>query len=487
MIIINKELTALIPFFLFFFNIIILTLLISYSIKNFKNLTFTILAFFVSFLSLFFVIKIDPIDINYLLRIDKYSIFYSKVFLIFSCMICIMSYESLKNKKNNNSQFYLLILLSTLGCIILTSVNNLISLCIGIELVNIPLLGLMCCLGNYKQSLSSVIKYMVLSSISFSFLLFGVACVYIGSEGGLSFFELQRSLNLAIDDSIYVLLFGISFIIVSFAFKLSIFPFGLWISDIYNGMHSIVLSYFSTLSKLSLFISLVRFFLYIPYIKGKILYYLLEIMAIFSILFGNIMALFESNLKKLMGYSSMSSFGYLLAALLSFNSFPFFLDVIAIYICSYLASSVGIFFIMNLIDLNNKNKFKENIISSYKGLFWSDPFLAISLTIMLFSLSGIPINLGFISKFLLFCSIFNSHLIFLGIVSFLGTLLSFYYYFRIIVNLYSFSSEFEKISFFTHIKTVPGFIIFLLDLFLVFFGFFPSDLIVWLNDVIVFL
>ncbi|CAL4042374.1 NADH-quinone oxidoreductase subunit N [Buchnera aphidicola (Tetraneura ulmi)] len=486
MIIINKELTALFPFFLFFLNIITLTLLISYSVTNVKNLIFTAFSIFFSFLSLFFIINKDPIDINYLLRIDKYSIFYSKVFLVFSFIICIMSYSSLKDKKNDHSQFYLLILLSTLGCIFLTTVNNLISLCIGIELVNIPLLGLICCLGNYKQSLSSTIKYMVLSSISFSFLLFGIALTYLVSSG-LSFFELQRSLNYLSNDNLYILLFGIGFIFISFAFKLSIFPFGLWIPDIYNGMHSIVLSYFSTLSKLSIFVSFVRLILYIPYRKGRILYYLLEIMAFFSILFGNIMALFESNFKKLMSYSSMSNFGYLLAVLLSFNSYPFFLDVIAIYICSYLASNIGIFFIMNLVSINNKKKFKENIIASYKGLFWKDPFLAVSLTIMLFSLSGIPINLGFISKFLLFFSIFSSHLFFLSFVVFFSTLLSFYYYFKIIVNLYYFSSECEKVSFFTHIKTIPGFIIFLLDLFLVFFGFFPSNLIVLLNDVIVFL
>ncbi|CAL4320107.1 NADH-quinone oxidoreductase subunit N [Buchnera aphidicola (Eriosoma grossulariae)] len=485
MMVIVQSLTALLPVLILAFSVIVIMLSIAWNRNFFLNFILSLVGLLLSFLSLFMVSQHTPLDINFLLRIDNYSILYSGIILFFSFCTCIFSYSSLLNYHSSKDEFYLLILLSTLGCVLLTMAVHMASLFIGFELVSLPLIGLIGYFKHYNQFLESTLKYMILSSLTSALLLFGISLVYIGS-GGLSFIELQQAFNISSSQHIILLLFGTGIILISFFFKLSIFPFHLWIPDVYQGATALVLTYFSTVVKISFFIALVRFFLYLPVNKIFVLNYLCTIIAFISILFGNIMALFQNNLKRLLAYSSISHFGYLLIALLTCQFYPYFLETLGIYLLGYCVSNLGIFAVLNSIS-NLNQKFDIDQIVSYRGFYCKNPFLSVFMTIFIFSLAGIPISLGFISKLFLLTSISMEHFWFLGFSIILGTIISLYYYLKIIIILYNNNINYSKNIQAWNIITLTNFLILLLGMINIFFGLFPNILIEIFNRCIIYL
>ncbi|QCI18724.1 NADH-quinone oxidoreductase subunit N [Buchnera aphidicola] len=438
MIINLKELTALFPLLILIASVVIVMLYIAYKRNHFIIFLLSIFGLIITLFSLCFLFSNVPIDVTSLFHITKYSILYISIILISSIATCIFSYRWLLNYPFNKEEFYLLLLLSTLGSICLTISSHMSSMFISIELMSLPIFGLIGYSNYVKYSLEASFKYLILSSISSAFLLLGIAWIYAIS-GNLSISYINHVLLFASSNEKLVLLFGILMVLVSFLFKLSLVPFHLWTSDIYQGTPSSILSFFSVSGKVALFSVLLNIFSYKSIINNEILYFIISLVSIFSILFGNLMAIFQSNIKRFFGYSSISHLGYLLIILLVLkNSYVFSLETTFIYLFNYLFINIAYFGVIHFFS-NSSNDI--DTISSYKGLFWSQPLLSSIFTIVLLSLAGIPMTLGFIGKFYILSIIIKHHLWLIGFIFIFGTILGIYGYFRLIINLYLKSSD----------------------------------------------
>ncbi|QCI18155.1 NADH-quinone oxidoreductase subunit N [Buchnera aphidicola (Aphis nasturtii)] len=433
MIINLRELIALLPFLILIAGLVIVIFSISYNRNHFFIAILSIFILITTFLSLYFLISIVPINITILFNINRYSIFYIAIILISSIATCVFSYSWLLNYPFNKEEFYLLLLLSTLGAICLTVSNNMSSIFISIELMSLPVFGLIAYSNYANYALEASFKYLILSAISSSFLLLGISWIYVIS-GDLSISSIHGYLSLTPNNEKLVLLFGIVMVLFSFLFKLSLVPFHLWTSDIYQGTPSSILSFFSVSGKVALFSVLLNIFSCNFFENNTMLYVLLSLVSIFSILFGNLMAIFQVNMKRFFGYSSISQLGYLLIVLLALkNNYIFSLETVIIYLFNYLFINISYFGIINLFSRSSNDL---DLINSYRGLFWSQPILSSIMTLALLSLAGIPITLGFIGKFYILSIVIKNHLWLIGLSFLFGTILGFYGYFRLIINLY---------------------------------------------------
>ncbi|AEO08526.1 NADH dehydrogenase I chain N [Buchnera aphidicola str. Ak (Acyrthosiphon kondoi)] len=479
MIINLQQLTAMLPLLIIIFTAVTVILSISYNRNHFFIAVFSILGFMSTFCSLYLLTKIIPLDITVLFHIDGYSILYIGMIVISSICTCVFAYPWLLKYPFNKEEFYLLLIISNLGAMSLIISNHMASFFINIELLSLPMFGLIAYSSYQKHSLEASFKYIILSGISSSFLLLGIAWIYAIS-GNLDFLSVYDIFKIASKNEMLVILFGISMVLLSLFFKLSIVPFHLWTPDIYQGTPASVLSFFSTTGKIAIFSVLLHFLSHISDVDNKILYFILSLITIFSILFGNLMALFQENIKRLFGYASISQIGYLLIVFLGSNkNYLFSLETSAVYLYSYLFSNIACFGIINLIS-NSHKKNNANAIHSYQGLFWSQPLLSGLFTLVLLSLAGIPMTLGFIGKFYILSIIMKEHLWIIGFSFLIGTLLGLYCYLRIILNLYLNPPKLLKND--LNISrnwfyTPSGIVICILGMILLILGIYPNPLI----------
>lgn len=236
---------------------------------------------------------------------------------------------------DNKDEFYLLVLIAALGGILLANANHLASLFLGIELISLPLFGLVGYAFRQKRSLEASIKYTILSAAASSFLLFGMALVYAQS-GDLSFVALGKNLGDGMLNE-PLLLAGFGLMIVGLGFKLSLVPFHLWTPDVYQGAPAPVSTFLATASKIAIFGVVMRLFLYAPVGDSEAIRVVLAIIAFASIIFGNLMALSQTNIKRLLGYSSISHLGYLLVALIALQTGEMSMEAVGVYLAGFIA------------------------------------------------------------------------------------------------------------------------------------------------------
>ncbi|CAO96262.1 NADH-quinone oxidoreductase subunit NuoN [Erwinia tasmaniensis] len=428
-----QQLIALLPLLIVGLTVVVVMLSIAWRRNHFVNATLAVVGLNLALFSLYFVGQAGPMDVTPLLRIDAYSMFYTGLVILASLATCTFAYPWLATYPDNREEFYLLVLIAALGGVVLASASHLASLFIGIELISLPLFGLVGYAFQQKRSLEAAIKYTILSAAASSFLLFGMALVYADS-GNLGFMALGRSLN---DDVIHqpLLLAGLGLMIVGFGFKLSLVPFHLWTPDVYQGAPAPVSTFLATASKIAIFGVLMRLFMYAPMANSEGVRTVLGIIAVASMLFGNLMAISQSNIKRLLGYSSIAHLGYLLVALIAVQSQQLSVETVGVYLAGYLFSSLGAFGVVSLMSSPYRGPDAESLYS-YRGLFWHRPILAAVMTVMMLSLAGIPMTLGFIGKFYVIAVGVNAHLWWLTGAVVLGSAIGLYYYLRMTVSLY---------------------------------------------------
>ncbi|WP_168404851.1 NADH-quinone oxidoreductase subunit NuoN [Erwinia amylovora] len=428
-----QQLIALLPLLIVGLTVVVVMLSIAWRRNHFVNATLAVVGLNLALFSLYFVGQAGPMDVTPLLRVDAYSMFYSGLVILASLATCTFAYPWLATYPDNREEFYLLVLIADLGGVVLASASHLASLFIGIELISLPLFGLVGYAFQQKRSLEAAIKYTILSAAASSFLLFGMALVY-AHAGSLGFMELGNSLN---DGLIHqpLLLAGLGLMIVGFGFKLSLVPFHLWTPDVYQGAPAPVSTFLATASKIAIFGVLMRLFMYAPMANSEGVRTVLGIIAVASMLFGNLMAISQSNIKRLLGYSSIAHLGYLLVALIAVQSHQLSLETVGVYLAGYLFSSLGAFGVVSLMSSPYRGPDAESLYS-YRGLFWHRPILAAVMTVMMLSLAGIPMTLGFIGKFYVIAVGVSAHLWWLTGAVVLGSAIGLYYYLRMTVSLY---------------------------------------------------
>ncbi|ERK11115.1 MAG: NADH-quinone oxidoreductase subunit NuoN [Pantoea sp.] len=428
-----QQLIALLPLLIVGLTVVVVMLSIAWRRNHFVNATLTVIGLNLALLSLWFVAHVGAMDVTPMLRVDGYSIFYTGLVMLASLATCTFAYPWLAGFPDNKDEFYLLVLIAALGGIVLASANHLSALFIGIELLSLPLFGLIGYAFRQKRSLEAALKYTILSAAASSFLLFGIALIYADS-GSLSFVQLGKSLN----DSMMqqpLLLVGLGMMIIGLGFKLSLVPFHLWTPDVYQGAPAPVSTFLATASKIAIFGVIMRLFMYAPVTDSEAVRTVLGVIAFVSILFGNLMAISQSNIKRLLGYSSIAHLGYLLVALIAVKTHQLSLETAGVYLAGYLFSSLGAFGVVSLMSSPYRGPDADTLYS-YRGLFWHRPILSAVMTIMMLSLAGIPMTLGFIGKFYVIASGVNAHLWWLTGAVVAGSAIGLYYYLRVTVSLY---------------------------------------------------
>ncbi|WP_312959503.1 NADH-quinone oxidoreductase subunit NuoN [Stutzerimonas nitrititolerans] len=381
-------------------------------------------------------LRVAPLDVTPLLRLDAFAYFYSAVVLVATLACVTLAHAYLGEKAGadgfpgNREELYLLMALSAAGGLVLVSAQHLAGFFIGLELLSVPVYGLVAYAFFNKRSLEAGIKYMVLSAAASAFLLFGMALLYAES-GSLSFVGLGASL--AAQGSSVLVQAGIGMMLIGLGFKLSLAPFHLWTPDVYEGAPAPVATFLATVSKVAVFAVLLRLYQLSPATSGGWLNDALSLIAIASILIGNLLALNQSNLKRLLGYSSIAHFGYLLVALIASKGLA--VEAIGVYLVTYVLTTLGAFGVITLMSSPFQGR-DADALYEYRGLFWRRPYLTAVLTVMMLSLAGIPLTAGFIGKFYVIASGVESQLWWLLGALIIGSAVGLFYYLRVMVTLY---------------------------------------------------
>ena len=365
--------------------------------------------------------------------IDHMSTLMKIITLIGGFLVLVISSTYLKTFKIYNIEYPILILSSSLGMMVMISSNDLIVFYMGLELQSLALYVLATYNRDQLKSSEAGLKYFVLSALSSGLLLYGCSLIY-GFSGSTNFDIISNQLN----SNEYVLTFGIVFILVGLAFKISAVPFHMWAPDVYEGSPTTVTLFFTIVPKIAALTVFIRF-LYVPFINlidqwQSIIIFL----SIASMVFGAIAAIGQTNIKRLIAYSSIGHIGYTLAGLATVSNEGIQSSIT--YISIYVVMNLALF--SCLLMLRRKNKYYEDI-EDLSGLSKNHPLLSICLLLILFSLAGIPPLAGFFAKFYVFKAVLEQSMYFLAIVGLLSTVIAAFYYLRIIKIIY-FDKEKDK-------------------------------------------
>jgi NADH-quinone oxidoreductase subunit N len=378
--------------------------------------------------------SIDRITLfNNSVVIDYMSSLMKIITLLGAFLVLVISSAYLKTFKIYKIEYPILILCSVLGMMVMISSNDLMVFYMGLELQSLALYVLATFNRDQLKSSEAGLKYFVLSALSSGLLLYGCSLIY-GFSGSTNFNIISNQLN----SNEYVLTFGIVFILVGLAFKISAVPFHMWAPDVYEGSPTSVTLFFTMVPKIAALTIFIRF-LYVPFLNLIDQWQMIIIfLSIASMLFGAIAAIGQTNIKRLIAYSSIGHIGYTLAGLATGSNEGIQSSII--YISIYVVMNLALF--SCLLMLKRNNQYFEDI-EDLSGLSKNHPLLSLSLLVILFSLAGIPPLAGFFAKFYIFKAVIEQSMYFLAIVGLLSTVVAAFYYLRIIKIIY-FDKEKEK-------------------------------------------
>ncbi|WP_404366242.1 NADH-quinone oxidoreductase subunit NuoN [Marinobacter sp.] len=422
------HLLALTPVIIVSITAIVVMLGIAWRRHHLASATVTALGLNLALVSLLIPVGMGNLDTP-LLSIDGISVFASVLILISALACSTMAHAYLGGYSGPKEEFYLLLLIGTAGAMVLVSSRHLASLFFGLEMLSMPLYGMLAYSFQERRSLESGIKYLVLSAAGTAFLLFGMALLY-AQTGHLDFPGLTSGAGQV---SGVPGLVGVVMMLVGLGFKLSIVPFHLWTPDVYEGGPGPANIFLASVSKLAVFVVLLRLIQQAPAFREEWVRDLLLVLALATMLAGNLLALQQPNLKRLLGYSSIAHFGYLMVVLVVGNQLA--METSGVYLVTYLVATLAAFGVVTLVSSPWGGEDAAGL-HHYRGLFWRRPWLAAVLTVSMLSLAGIPFTAGFIGKFYILALAVDSAQWWLmgGII--LGSAIGLFYYLRVMVTLY---------------------------------------------------
>ena len=359
-------------------------------------------------------------------KIDYLASFMKILIIVSGLFILLTSSKYLKVNKIFQLEYSILILFSILGMMIMVSANDLIVFYLGLELQSLALYVLASFNVNQLKSSEAGLKYFVLSALSSGLLLYGCSLIY-GYSSSTNFYEISKNLN--VDQ--YGFSFGLVFILVGLAFKVSAVPFHMWAPDVYEGSPTAVTLFFAIAPKIAAITVFLRF-LYEPFLMFMDQWQIILIfISIASMLLGAFAAIGQKNIKRLIAYSSISHMGYALAGLCAGSNEG--IQSTIIYIVIYMIMNLGLF--SCLFMMRRAEKYYENI-EDLSGLSKNHPTISICLLIILFSLAGIPPMAGFFAKFYVFSALIQKSMYSIVIIGLISAVISAFYYLRIIKIIY---------------------------------------------------
>lgn len=419
------------PFVVMWF-VVQLGILLEVLVKNPKRATFLYSCIGLGLVAISAIIVYPQSGTTFqgMINFGGYVSFFDILFAVSGLLTIIAARPYLNNAEFEHDEFYSVVILAVSGMMLIARANNLLVLFIGIEVMSVSFYILSGYFRSNVRSIESALKYFLLGAFATGFLLYGIALMY-GATGSIEYSALATSLTADSALQLYFFL-GVALFLVGLSFKLAVFPFHQWAPDVYQGAPSVVTGFMSTAGKAAALSAFIPFTLAVFQTPIAQKYQLiLAILSAGTMIIGNVSAVAQTNVKRMLAFSSVAHAGYLMMGLVSSNTAG--LQGILYYSASYILMQIGAFVVVSVIEKNNS----ENLeFSDYAGLSKKSPYLAGLMSVFMLSLAGIPPFAGFFGKYLLFTSLLDSGFLWLVIVGVVSSVISLYFYLGLIVQMY---------------------------------------------------
>lgn len=365
---------------------------------------------------------------------DGLAVAFENVFLAAAFLCILFSKRFLDRRAIHLAEYYVLVLLATSGMILMAKSGDFITLFLGLELLSICLYVLAGVLRSDRLSIEAAFKYFILGAFSTGFLVFGMAMLF-GTFGTTNFALIIAELNRASMPGInpYTLYLGIALVFVGLGFKVSLVPFHFWAPDVYQGAPTPVTALIATGSKLAGFAALARIFAVTMPFSIEVWGTAIAWLVVLTMLVGNLMALVQEDVKRMLAYSSVAHGGYLMLGFLSQQEQGTGLGAVIFYAMAYTLMTMGAFGVLILVGRHDRDR---RVVSDLNGLADASPTMAAAMTVFLLSLAGMPLTAGFVGKLFLFGSAIQAGYGWLALIGIVASVISFAYYLRVIVAMY---------------------------------------------------
>ena len=357
----------------------------------------------------------------------RFPAFFDIVFITSAALTVFLSKSYLEKEGAHFGEYYALVIFGTIGMMLMASARDLIILFLGLELLSISLYVLAGYLRTDSKSNEASLKYFLLGAFATGFLLYGIALIY-GTAGSTNLAVVLS--RIATLQSNVVFWIGATFVFIGLGFKVSAVPFHMWVPDVYEGSPTIVSGFMSTGGKAAAFSGLVLVFSYSVHPTWQ-LQLIIAYVAAFTMLTGNIIAILQQNIKRMLAYSSIAHAGYALVGIAAANDLG--RTGVMYYMLAYTFMQIGAFGVVSLLE-SKEGRFLS--LTDYEGLAYDRPFIAALMAIFMFSLAGLPPFAGFFGKYYLFASAVQANMTWLAIIGVLASIISVYFYIGVVVNMY---------------------------------------------------
>ena len=401
---------------------------------------------------------------NEMFKVDSFSLFFNIIFLVSTILVVLISMSYLDRGDRKQGPYYLLILLATLGMMLMAAGNELIIIFLGLELMSLSLYVLAGYFRDNPASSEAGMKYLLLGAFASAFFLYGIALIY-GGAGTTSVPAIAEAITA--ENKSPLLLAGMFLLVVGFGFKVAIVPFHQWAPDVYEGAPTTIAAFISAGPKAAGFAAFLRIFMEaLPNLQVEWSGVLI-LLAMLTMTVGNVIAIAQTNIKRMLAYSSIAHAGYVLIGLAAANDDG--ISSAMLYLLIYCVMNIGAF---GAVILAKTADGESVMISDYAGLGTRKPLLAMFMSVMLLSLAGFPPTAGFVGKFYIFKSAVGAGHIWLVIIGAINTAISAFYYLRVVVTMYMREPE-EELEFSPYASTlVVGLILAVVGILLI--GILPS-------------
>lgn len=488
------ELIALLPIIVIAASAVVVMLLAALKPKPVVLNGMTVVGLLLTLAALLMADEGAPVQVTPLLIIDRFALFYSGLMVLVGLIVTLLSGRYLmsagqavkqpEGQAHLTAEYYILLLTAVLGAMVLVASRHFASLFLGLELLGVSLYVLVAYLAPFgaarSSSLEAGMKYLILSGVASALLLFGIALLY-AEFGTLEYTQLGELWRETDTHNTAIVTVGLALLLSGVCFKLSLVPFHMWTPDVYEGAPATVAALVATISKGAIFALLLRLFADTTAFTNTAVIMALTIIAVASMLGGNLLALLQGNVKRMLAYSSIAHIGYLLVVLLAGataqTSIGLVREGVGFYLVAYFVMTLGAFGVVAVLSAAGEGRDRDQL-EQYRGLFWRAPGLAFILTAMLLSLAGIPLTVGFIGKFYVVAVGVQAMMWVLLSALVLGSVIGLYYYLRLVVVMFVRNESVEDESAGV-LRIAPGdrLVLAVLVVLLVWLGVYPDPII----------
>ncbi len=473
---------ALLPYLVLFGGLVVALLVISFKRGHTLAAVVTVAGLIASIAVIPLSLPALPRTVTPLIRLDHYTAFLFALFAAAAVVTALLSHRYLQGRRGELEEYYVLLLSATLGAVTLSAAAHFGAVLLGLEILSISLYTLIGYPEEHHSPLESALKYLVLSGVASTTMLFGIALLYIAT-GALDFATVGESWSLSPRHA--YLMVGHGLFLTGLAFKISLVPLHMWTPDVYHGAPAPVSGYLATVSKGAVVAVALRYVVATQALESGPLLVAISSVAVLSMVIGNLLALLQQNLKRILAYSSIAHFGYLLIALVlagAAGDTALGVEAAVVYLAAYFAMTLTAFGIITISSRASDGR-EADEIEDYEGLFWTRPAVALAFTVALLSLAGIPLTFGFIAKFYLFAAGVAGSLWILLCALIVGSGIGLFYYLRVIFAMTRRPEEPDPGRAQTRARTGEGTIAVLLVILLA-FGIYPTPLIEVVRDAV---